>query len=224
VWVCEQLHTAVGAHFIWGFSASTRSVGRTPKRRSWNGSASYRLVSPKCVCGQGLRVNSWRRRWYLTQSGSPPTVLQFRWFEAPRVSIKLGLLQPGAAAQPIRSRSTIRPCATVPGELRSQIGGAKLREPAPMEARPCSGCGTPLSALPPTCRTAPPTRRAGRRRSRSRSSLFTPERSTLRLTTWPTRNPRRSLWTPVVHPASEESLGGTRCWRPNKSRVGMSNG
>jgi hypothetical protein len=37
------------------------------------------------------------------------TVLQFRSFEAPRVSIKLGLLQPGAAAQAIRPLSTIRP-------------------------------------------------------------------------------------------------------------------
>src|ERR1035438_10386711 len=31
VWVCEQLHTASGAHFIWGISVSTRSMGRTPK-------------------------------------------------------------------------------------------------------------------------------------------------------------------------------------------------
>ena len=29
VWVCRQLHTASEAHFIWGFSASTRSMGRT---------------------------------------------------------------------------------------------------------------------------------------------------------------------------------------------------
>ena len=29
VWLCEQLHTASGAHFNWRISASTRSMGRT---------------------------------------------------------------------------------------------------------------------------------------------------------------------------------------------------
>ena len=31
MWVCRQLHTASGAHFIWGFPASTRSMGRTSR-------------------------------------------------------------------------------------------------------------------------------------------------------------------------------------------------
>jgi hypothetical protein len=34
VWVCRQLHTASGAHFTWGISASTRSVGRTASHES----------------------------------------------------------------------------------------------------------------------------------------------------------------------------------------------
>jgi hypothetical protein len=33
VWVCRQLHTASGAHFISGTFASTRSMGRTPRTR-----------------------------------------------------------------------------------------------------------------------------------------------------------------------------------------------
>jgi hypothetical protein len=34
LWVCQQLHIALRAHLICGFSASTRSMGRTPGRHS----------------------------------------------------------------------------------------------------------------------------------------------------------------------------------------------